>query len=347
MNINSLSISGTKIDIVAASTLRNIELPRFQRPLDNSHVESIVAQAKIDFANNKEFSFYTPIILAYIKLANPTDTKKFFIIDGYHRTSAIFRLLDDGYADFNIFLMQIECSSTEDMYRYYTIINTNTKVVLQADATSSSIATEFVQCLTKYVPIIKPTINPHPPYTSLDKIMINLKTYNIIQKLQIKDFQEFWQQFIKYNAYLSTITKDNFIALGTSTSINHSKAVELNTFVFIYKDGEYMARIIDHVKTGREYHTYNHFTLDYMRKNLNIKKKYSMQLWNTKQHIFKPNSPICVICKDIISIDTYECTIINPSMSREDITNMDIICRGCYIGSYGENLTEYAKKYSN
>ena len=276
--------------------------------------------------------------------------KKNYIVDGQHRISCIQRLTktDPNYK-FYVLVNTINVETIQELDSKYIAVNKNKPVPLFDNMDEwKNFATHIQQFLNQnYSIYFSNSEKPHIPNFNEHKLMsyindkdIAKKTSNNYRKFieEIKNLNIFYQQSYSLN------NVSNYFSGNISKYIH--KAIDKqqnNPFVLgIFRDFEWIDRIIYKIETGTEYEKMQH-----VKKNTRIKIKKGLRrnVWEKHNSHTKGK---CYVCSKEIHYDDFECGHIQSVFygGRTHINNLMPICSSCNKDMGIQNLYEYCSYFN-
>jgi hypothetical protein len=100
----------------------NVEIPSYQRVINNEHVEKIYFTSLQYLKQNISPPFPPISIGRYLETCNSISVYKYYVIDGQHRYQAYMKLHNSGY-NFNVDIHIIDCQDINEAIFFYSIMN--------------------------------------------------------------------------------------------------------------------------------------------------------------------------------------------------------------------------------
>lgn len=311
-----------------------------QRNIDTEHLQDLIAYQENYYEKNGEFSFPVPIILCSLD-------NKYSIIDGQHRYEAIKFLYKKYKINFYIMISQIIIYNIDEYDDYFIAINKNKPVkIYNIDEWKNSVKKIEKYFIDNWKSYIKNTNNPLIPHINLENMKkyihdnnllnnVNYETF-IGEMINLNNFYKFyWKQYIREKGYIKNI----------ETYINKCESKDKNNplYLTLFKNFEWINKVIYKIKENVEYEQMEHFCSNY---RMRIPKKIRRKLW--MKYFDETIIGTCHVCCDKLYYDDFECGHVKSVFygGTNDISNMRPICRICNNDMGIKNMDEYKNNYS-
>lgn len=310
-----------------------------QRNVDQEHLDDLIKYQENYYQKNKIFSFPNPIILCEFN-------NKLSILDGQHRFVCAKYLYGKYKIKFNIVISIINLKNTEDFDKYFIAVNKNKPVLLYKNIDNwKNIIKKIEQYLIgKWHMYIKNSENPQIPHINLEKFKQYIDERNILVNKnitidilieEIDNLNNFYKLHIKnYKKYIPNI--ENYV----NKCISKNKEDPL--FLGIYKNYEWLDRIIYKITNEIEYENMEHMPLNYRTK---IPKKIREKIW---KDIFNDNMVgNCYVCMENIRFTDFECGHVISVFygGTNGLNNLKPVCKTCNNDMGTMNMEEYKKLF--
>jgi len=323
-----------------------IQTPDCQRVLDNSHVNAINEFQNKHLADHDEFFFPNSLTFTLFN-------GKFDIIDGQHRLNCI-KNLSKQYPDkiFDVFCDIYIVKDIDELEQKYQALNENKKVCLPPHIviykTFSKMIEEYIN--NNYSDYRSRSEKPNIPHFNMDKLFTKLGSEELDLYNKCKgDYRLFIHEIEVLNTfyqqqYSSPNISKHFVNI--EKSINRCKNKKPNKpFVLgIYKQFEWIERILFKIKSGINYEQMEHIQIG---TRVKIKKVLRRNVW--KKHNETSLVGKCYVCDKNIDYDNFQCGHIKAVFygGSNSIDNLEPICQICNLDMGVQNLEEYKKDYIN
>lgn len=315
-----------------------------QRNIDPSHLDSLINYQKNFYQQHQFYSFPNPFFIAEFE-------GKYALIDGQHRLDTINYLYSNFIKkEIKLLVSIIHLKKVEDYDSYFIAINKNKPVQLYRNikdwkSVGKGIESFFLKHYKKY---LKKSENPRIPHINIDKMKKYIDDNQIISQSglnlnsfikEIKDlnifYQKYWITEIHNKGYIKNIEK--------KVELCNKKQPENPLYLGIFKDFEWLDRIVYKVKNKFDYYT----NMDHISKNHRVKipKKIRKIVWKKRN---KNNlEGKCYVCQEKIEFDNFQCGHIKSVFygGNTNINNLEPICSQCNNDMGIQNLNRYKKTF--
>lgn len=321
-----------------------ISKPDCQRSIDFSHVNDLYKYQIEHFEKYNEFFFPKCIVLGKLK-------DKYYIIDGQHRMNCIKRL-SNKYSNINISInvSLLYLESENELDNKYIAINKNTPVPLPKNISNWKLFTKHIESYfsKNYYKYFKNSNNPRIPNFNKNKLLEYLIEYDISKKCN-NNFKLFIGELENLNTfYLETFDSSIVPYFKKNVRKYYIKSLDIQKekplILTIYKNFEWVEKIIFKIKTGINYENMLHINTTYRPK---IKKKLRRKVWEKR---FKDSLVgNCYVCVNKLDYDEMVCGHIKSLFynGKTNIDNLEPICQTCNIDMGIKNLNEYRNEFEN
>lgn len=311
--------------------LKNHEIKAdIQRALDPEHCQEIIKYQEQFYQKYQTYLYSNNLVLGEYK-------KKYIIFDGQHRYESAKVLFRKNNIDISltISIIKLENDRTDTLLDYFFKINKNKPVVIP-DSTSWDFIRQVEKVFMENYPLyLKKSARPVVPHLNLNKLLELLKEKEFVFKIsEIQELNKF---------YLNNIQNYKISEIKKKTDKCQEKTTDKKLYLGIYKNFEWVYRILGKERYGIEYHEMDHSIISRERIPENLRK----ELW--KKYYQDKNEGLCYVCeKDKIDCFKlgFEVGHVIPVCfgGNNDIENLRPICRLCNSEMGIENLEEYKEK---
>ena len=317
-----------------------LEIPECQRLLDNSHVNDIIGFQNKHLKENGDFFFPNAITFAELN-------GKFYVIDGQHRLECI-DILSRQHPEhvFNMFCDVYIIDNENELDRKYQALNENKKVCLPDDfevyKNFSKKIEEYISC--NYSVYFSRSDRPNIPHFKMEKLSrkLNDSKLNIVGRSR-NDYRLFLDEMGKLNLFYQRCYSNENVSRYFSNNIEkyikkcQDKQSSKPWVLGIYKQFEWIDRILYKIETGTEYEQMEHV---HIGTRIKIRKPLRRSVW--EKHC-KSMEGMCYVCDKQIDYDTFECGHIEAVFygGKTNLGNLVPICSCCNRDMGIQNLETY------
>lgn len=321
---------------------KTIVKPECQRAIDRQQVGNIFKYQCDHFSKYGEFFFSSPITLAKLK-----DT--YYVVDGQHRIACLDMINNSSNfsSEFEVPVVVLKVNTMEELDAKYVAINQNRPVPLPEDIEDWKKFGGYIdQFLTdNYSCYFSKTERPNAPNFNKEKLLKYINNEEVAKKVgfnhqrfieEIRSLNTFYLQ--GYSVYLKQFFNTN---LDKQVEKAREKRREDPFVLGIFKQYEWIHRIIDKINNGIEYENMKHMPLNYREK---IKKATRREVWN--KYFSGCLEGKCFSCFRDIDYDTFECGHVKAVFygGATNVSNMEPICGQCNREMGVKNLYEYKRE---
>ena len=318
----------------------DIIIPDCQRIINNDNVNSIVNYQKDMYIKYGEFKFIGVLIIVNFN-------NNFYLIDGQHRYTAIYKLYNEYKHNFKINIQIITVNSYEQLNEIYNIINKNTPLpnFEFKDNNEKNIIQEVCDFFKQnYKNVWSKNERSRRPFISFNNFQESLKF--IIDNTNIQTSKKLIDVLQERNELLSGFTIDEFKKVNDNM---YNKAKELRFYLGLYTfDSEQNYGYT----WARDIVVYNNPNIKFQKNNQNYRKKnipktLKSTIWNKYigSHI---GEVFCIVCNNnTISTFTFECGHIISEKNGGEISedNLIPICSHCNKSMGTMHMDEFVKNH--
>lgn len=298
---------------------------KFQRNIDEKHVDEIMEFQQAQYANTGEYRFIHPIIIGLYD-----DTKKHVILDGQHRIEVIKKLTNN----FNINVQLIQLRDEKEASSMINMINTHKP---------------YVQLESNFISIVDKNLLKYKSFmSSATKRGPQVPNFNIdtVDTLLNKHTKWVTSRFIREMEVLTEFIKANWIDMSISnTSYNKALRKTGPTFYLgLMRNNSWIDAIIIKMR-GTNYCDIDYSSYPFKLKRYSISNAVKDTLWRT--HSNNRCEAMCYIgkCGTMISYRTFKVGHVQSVFDggSSNIYNLRCICHDCNVQMMTQNLEEYKK----
>jgi hypothetical protein len=313
-----------------------------QRNIDVEHLQNLIDYQENYYKNNEIFSFPTSIILCALD-------NKLSLLDGQHRYETMKYLSNKYEKNFDIIITVIIIKNIDDYDSYFVAINKNKPVHIYNNISDWKNVIKNIEkyIIDKWSIYIKNTNNPLIPHMNIEKMKQYIDDNNIVKKIGINSdkfineieilnnfYRLYWKQYIRDKNYIKNIE--------TYISKCESKCKDNTLYLGIYKNFEWIDRIVYKLASGINYDKMEHICSTY---RISIPKKMRTNLW--KQYFDTCMLGNCYVCLEEITYDTFQCGHVLSVFygGKNEYDNLRPICSICNNDMGILDLNEYKTKF--
>lgn len=328
--------------IINNKELMQLERPECQRAIDNNHVNEIL-QFQLEH-NNKysEFFFPTPIIVATLNNKN-------YILDGQHRLACIVQLTQLDHT-FNILINILTVEDEAELDAKYIAINKNKLVPLPSNINDwkqfGRHVDEYFQ--QNYSIYFSKSERPNAPNFNKELLLIYINNNKIASQINC-DYELFIKEMENLNIYYQqtySTSLSKYFSKNITKQIAKSISKQSNKpfILSIYRNFEWVDRVVLKINNKIEFSNMKHVSLDY---RIKIKKKIRREVW--KKCFSAQLDGNCNTCGEIIDYDSFECGHIKSLFygGETKLSNLVPICGKCNKDMGIKNLNIYKIELQN
>ena len=330
--------------------LRNVKTktiikPECQRAIDRQQVGEIFNYQRDHYFKYGEFFFSSPITLAKLN-------ECFYIVDGQHRIACLEMISksNEFSNEFEVPVVVLKVDTMKELDTKYIAINQNRPVPLPEDIEDWKKFGGYIDVFltNNFSSYFSKTERPNAPNFNKDKLMKYINSTEVAKKADFnhtKFIEEIRQLNLFYLQGYSVYLKKYF---STNLDKQIEKAREKNPsepFVLgIFKQYEWVHRIIEKITNGTEYENMIHVPLNYREK---IKKATRRCVWN--KYFAECLVGKCYICCRNIDYDMFECGHVQAVFygGSTNVSNLEPICGPCNREMGVKNLYDYKKEFES
>jgi len=321
-----------------------LETPECQRVLDNSHVNDIIEFQNKHKQNSGDFFFPNAITFAELN-------GKLYVIDGQHRLTSIGILSRQHPTHaFDLFCDVYIIANENELDRKYQALNENKKVCLPDDfevyKNFSKKIEEYIH--SNYRVYFSNSERPNIPHFKMEKLSMKLNDSNLdIVGRSRNDYTLFIDEMEKLNLFYQRCYSNDNVSRYFSNNIEKyikkclDKQPGKSWVLGIYKQFEWVERVLYKIETGTEYEQMEHIHIGTRTK---IRKPLRRSVWEKHS---KSMEGKCYVCDKQIDYDTFECGHIEAVFygGKTNIKNLVPICSSCNRDMGIQNLESYKTEY--
>lgn len=315
------------------------EIPKFQRIVDDEHVEHLVNDQKEEFKKWGCFSILQSISVAHL---NDKNAESHYIIDGQHRLLAFKELNRQGYPVMTIALPVVvyEVDDLSEMKKYFARVNTNKQIhPLELHEDFANVGKVIIENMTREFGVYikndgKNSRCPHINLVDLKKhiaardIGDTLKSYNLTINTfwnKILQFNSHVLQNIKPNQQLCQIMKKRLVDCQAKANKQNSCTA---CYLGVWRKFEWLDFCLMSLKDNILFEDMN-IACDVNQKRF-IPFKLREQVWK-KENENTSDVGICFTCGNYLNFRDMECGHIKAhSLGGTDtFDNLMPICKSC------------------
>ena len=316
---------------------------KYQRLLNDEHVDNLVKDQEEEFMNNKCFSLMQSITVC-------KKGSEIIVLDGQHRIEAFKRLISNGYKTDQT--LPVVCYDVEDdqtISEYYKRVNSNHPInPMEISTNWILVGKQFCVWFTnEYKTYIKNTNNKCCcPNINIQDMMRYIKRYTFFERLEEKgiSIMEIINKIKEFNKYLYT-NMENILKYQLDNNLNikitkcYLKNKNFPCFLGIWRQFEWL-EIVFHCLSNEI--RVSEVKLSMMSRSRPKIPKYVRGLIWTKRNGERLVG-VCHVCDEELNYDDMECGHIIPYIYGGSIetTNLEPICRTCNRDMGVLNLNEY------
>jgi hypothetical protein len=317
-----------------------IEKPDCQRSIDDEHVNKLLSYQIKHYEKYKEFFFPRQIIIGLLN-------NKFYVMDGQHRLHCIKYLVTKYQKDIelnvSILILKDECELDEK----FLAINQNTPVPIVANDINGW--KEFDRHIEQYLrtnfgKYIKKSKNPYSPNFNITNLFEYMKKHRVSQRLK-NDHKIFLAELDNLNRYYRQTYTTSLIHMKGNIFKKILKTKEIQKdnplFVTLFKNFEWVNRIVYKLETGKNYENMVHVDCNYRKR---ITKNLRLSVWSKRFETSMVGN--CYVCLRSLNYDDFECGHVDSVFygGKTNLNNLEPICGGCNRDMGIQNLEEYKKQ---
>ena len=316
--------------------------PECQRAIDRQQVGEIFNYQVKHYSKYGEFFFTSPITLAKLQ-------DNYYIVDGQHRLACLEMINNsrEYTNDFEIPVVILKIENMQELDDKYIAINQNRPVPLPKDIKDWKQFGGYVDTFltNNYSCYFSKAERPKSSNFNKEKLLEYINKEEI-SKLVDFNHQKFIEEIKVLNIFYLQ-GHDFYLKPYFNTNLNKqiSNAKEKqkeNIFILgIFKNFEWVHRIVEKISKNIEYENMNHLPLNFREK---IKKNTRRQVWNK----YFTGSLIgnCFTCCNEIDYDSFECGHVKALFygGLTNVSNMEPICGQCNREMGVKNLYEFKKE---
>ena len=318
--------------------------PDCQRSIDYVHVNDLYKYQIEHYEKFKEFFFPKCVVIG--KLNN-----KYYLIDGQHRLNCIKRLSNkftDIEISVNISLLFLDNETELD--NKYIAINKNTPVPLPKNISDWKLFTKYIDSYlsNNYSKYFKKSNNPRVPNLNKNKLLEYIIENDISKKCK-NNYKLFITELENLNTfYMETFDTSVVPYFKKNVRKYYLKSLEIQNekplLVSIYKNFEWIKKIIYKIETGINYENMLHINTSF---RIKIKKKLRRNVW--KKRFEDSLIGNCYVCVNKLDYDEMICGHIKSVFynGKTNIDNLEPICQTCNIDMGIKNLNDYKTEFEN
>ena len=315
----------------------NICHPDCQRYVDNIQVNKLLHFQLEHKKQYGEFLFINTIILAELD-------NMYYIIDGQHRLKCIELLENQGHKNIQLLLVVLKVDSIKELDEKYVAINQNKPVPLPVVISDWKKFGKHIETYMhmNYAKYFSDASRPIPPNFNIELLVKYINENNIASKIKY-NHEKFIDEIEILNIfYLQTYdttlikyhTKNICNKISSATSKQPTKPFILG----IFRNFEWVERVVHKINTGMLYDHMEHIPADYRVK---IKTKLRREVWSKRANKYMVGE--CYVCSETIDYDNFQCGHIVSIFygGKTDINNLEPICGKCNVNMSIQNLNTY------
>lgn len=269
-----------------------------------------------------------------------------YLTDGQHRMMALQQLNDDfPERDMKIMVDYYILSDNnyEDLYEQINTIIPNgiTKMKKDFYKITNELEKMFDKTFKEY---IQQRDKPYIPCINLTQLTNYINTHEIITRANIIDADDLWTRILELNKFYSKVSEPQFTTwdvphIGTSLDKIRKKSPQL--YVGIYKNYEWLDRIVDAYENNLQYNQLQHYNSSYRPK---MTKALRTSVWNSPMVEGK-----CYVCEKLIQNTHFECAHIIPVSigGKTILSNLKPTCHDCNKEMGTMNLETFKQIYQS
>lgn len=348
-----------------AYIIDNYKIPEIQRIVDNTHIERMISDQKLEYKKYNNFSMIQSFTVAYNLQEN-----KGYILDGQHRMEAYSRLRDQGYNinDILIPIVKYNVNNDEEVNDYFYKINKHSPIRPIFNIASGE--KDIIQKLVNYYTenYFKGHYNDEDndkimdryncPHISLHNLGKHIKSRNIIDILTKynKTTEDFMTIIKNVNMFIeNTLNKEFLYGSYINNCTNKYELCRKKQekhkcpnvcFLGIFRNFEWLDISIYILTNSSDIDVIGHtilkkILLKYEKKRETIPYDIRKKVWikyNTGDMTGK-----CYVCDNIIEFKEMECSHIIAYALGGDVSldNLQPCCKSCNRDMGIMNLNEY------
>jgi hypothetical protein len=320
---------------------KTIVKPECQRAIDREQVGHIYKYQIDHFKKFGEFFFTSPITLAKLE-------ETYYVVDGQHRLACIEMINNSAeYSEFEVPVVVLKVNTMEELDAKYIAINQNRPVPLPADIEDWKKFGGFIdEYLTqKCACYFSNTDRPNAPNFNKEKLLEYINKEEVAKKVDF-DHKRFIEEmkslnFFYLQGYGVHVTKYFNTNLDKKIERAREKNCEEPFVLGIFRNFEWVQRIIDKITLGTEFEQMRHMPINYREK---IKKATRREVWN--KYFSGCLEGKCYSCCRDIDYDTFECGHVKAVFfgGATSVSNMEPICGQCNREMGVKNLYDYKRE---
>src|SRR3972149_130170 len=311
-----------------------------QRNIDQDHLDELNQFEKDYYVSHNEYMFPTPLVLA-------ERNKKYAIIDGQHRYECIkYLYLTHEKKDFDILISILSIDKEDEYDFYFELINKNKPVHIYNVMNWKQILKKLEKYFISNWPMyLKKSDKPQIPHINISNILKYIDDKDMIKRLNltydklVEEIEEL-NKFYKNNWKEQIEDKKYIIGIREFIEKCENKDAENTLYLGIYRQMEWIDRIIYKLESRRDYDEMEHTPLGHRVK---IPKVIREDLWT--ENFGDNRNGNCYICERLIQVDkpTHECGhILSVFYGGETkLSNLKPVCPDCNEDMRTMNMEEY------
>lgn len=337
--------------------LENTHIASFQRLENKEHVDLIYEHLSEYYKKHQEI--FLPGVISLSKIIEDDENKedeeeniklkKMVILDGQHRTGALFKLSKEFpvILENKIRIDLYHVKNQDEAIEIYNIINTSKKVELYTGNKEPIIFRTIQQYfMNRFGKFCKTSENPRGLNINVDLICRKMQGYNMVNKFNMtEDSVRDWIEYIKeLNKFYSEQSDQTLLSYGIKNNLIKEARNE-SFYLGMFRNYEWIERLLERPSTSFEDQV--HLVVE---KEFKLRQRISRTLRNEvwrKRCNDKINGE-CYCCSEEISITNFDCghIVSVKDGGSNDLENLEPVCRSCNLHMGTMNMISYKKLFN-
>lgn len=336
----------TTIVIPASKLLEMIEIPTYQRIIDNEHVSEIVIYQQLYHRTNGYYN-----ILGHISLGKTSTEEKYAVLDGQHRIDAFRQLI--LISDFSVSVDIYDRNNIKDVQDVFYLLNKNKPVPFISNSTAEQIViNELLHLLKKqFGTYIGSSDKPRCPKFNILNVERKIHEIHWISKCSFISSTEIMTEINTLNQWIFTILRDNPHKVKDYHPTNKNIVVEILNEPFCglgyFADFQWLTFITKHKRLGNDYCSLLlNYTVKPSVKKTKIPEQRRNEVWNT--YFGDTRFGNCFVCEKVIAENAYHVghIVARAENGGNELSNLRPICITCNLDMGTTNMIDYKNLFN-